>query len=638
MLKYFLVGLLSMALLAPLAKAQSKTFLADSSGQAVPWTQRPFQNNPNHFQFAVVTDRTGGHRDGVFEKAVEKLNLLHPEFVMSVGDLIEGYTKDRQEIAGMWQEWDSILAKLNVRFFAVPGNHDISNEVMREVWQERYGHAYYHFVYKNVLFLAMDTNEEDGQTINQAQIDYVKKALNENPNVRWTLLFMHHPIWNYREFNGFNEIERALQDRNYTVLAGHNHTYLKASRNSRNYYILATTGGGSNLRGPRFQEFDHVTWITMTDQGPELVNLALSGIINDDVVDAEGLAKARNMLNAIKFEQQSLRGNGEKAQARIALSNIGKDTLFFKGRMYHHHQVTVEQSQFNVAIPPLSSQELVIDYQANGRRRLDLIDPLELDWSLALKSPEFEPPYLLEGTLAIPAVFAVKHLFSTAQTIFLQQHTVGMSAPFTGLNLHYTLDGSEPTPASPRYVAPFQISATTTVKARFFSKDGQAQSETWEKTYTKTVPANPVVVKGAKPGLKYRYYEGTFNQLPNFSTLQPTRSGVATDWDVAKIAEPRIDHYAVVYEGYLEIPADGLYTLYTYSDDGSKLFLHNQLVVDNDGSHSAAAKRGDVALKKGFHPIRVEYFEDFLGQELQIGLLDGNGQRQPITFKQLWQR
>ena len=59
-----------------------------------PWTHLNINDKPGQFQFVVVTDRTGGHRPGIFEKGVEKVNLLQPEFVMSVGDMIEGYTTD----------------------------------------------------------------------------------------------------------------------------------------------------------------------------------------------------------------------------------------------------------------------------------------------------------------------------------------------------------------------------------------------------------------------------------------------------------------------------------------------------------------------------------------------------------------
>ena len=59
-----------------------------------PWSEKPVLNDPGRFQIAVVTDRTGGHRPGIWMKGVNKINLMRPEFVVSVGDLIEGYTED----------------------------------------------------------------------------------------------------------------------------------------------------------------------------------------------------------------------------------------------------------------------------------------------------------------------------------------------------------------------------------------------------------------------------------------------------------------------------------------------------------------------------------------------------------------
>src|SRR5689334_5455531 len=100
-----------------------------------PWTHLKVNNDPRSFQFAIVTDRTGGHREGVFESAMPKLNLLQPEFVMSVGDMIEGYTEDRHELARQWTEFMGFTSQLNMPFFYVPGNHDLSNKVEHEEWQ-----------------------------------------------------------------------------------------------------------------------------------------------------------------------------------------------------------------------------------------------------------------------------------------------------------------------------------------------------------------------------------------------------------------------------------------------------------------------------------------------------------------------
>jgi hypothetical protein len=107
--------------------------------------------------------------------------------------------------------------------------------------------------------------------------------LAENKDVRWTLVFQHKPLWAYDNAPGWADMEALLQGRKHTVFAGHFHNYLKYERNDSKYFILATTGGGSGLRGPLFGQFDHVVWVTMTDAGPRIANLLLEGIWDEDV-------------------------------------------------------------------------------------------------------------------------------------------------------------------------------------------------------------------------------------------------------------------------------------------------------------------------------------------------------------------
>jgi hypothetical protein len=252
-----------------------------------PWTHLRLNNDPNEFHFAVVSDRTGGHRDQVFSRAVEQLNLLQPEFVISVGDLIEGYTKDQAKLTAEWKEFQGYVAKLQMPFFYVPGNHDLANGKQEELWKEKFGRRYYHFVYRDVLFLMLnsdDPHSKDG-TISEAQQIYARKTLEENRNVRWTIVALHRPIWVSPtvEKSGWLEVEKALAGRPYTVFAGHLHRYHKYVRQGQSYYQLATTGGGSKMRGVRYGEFDHIVWVTMKKDGPVLANVLLDGVYPEDM-------------------------------------------------------------------------------------------------------------------------------------------------------------------------------------------------------------------------------------------------------------------------------------------------------------------------------------------------------------------
>jgi len=258
-----------------------------------PWTSLRLNNDPDEFKFAVVSDRTGGHRPGVFPHAVETLNLLQPEFVMSVGDLVEGYTDDRATAEGEWREFEAEVGRLRMPFFYVAGNHDVSSSCMARVWRERRGRRYYHFVYRNVLFLALDTDHDKANPhggIGPDQIAYARKALRDNPDVRWTVVFLHRPLWGEAaaDSTGWLDVEEELAARPYTVFAGHVHSFQKYVRRGRNYYQLATTGGGSELRGVGQGEFDQVAWVTMKKDGPLLANVVLGGIYTDDLTKPGG--------------------------------------------------------------------------------------------------------------------------------------------------------------------------------------------------------------------------------------------------------------------------------------------------------------------------------------------------------------
>jgi hypothetical protein len=258
-----------------------------------PWTHLRFNTSARQFHFAIVSDRTGGHRAGIFSRAVEQLNLLQPEFVLSVGDLIEGYPP--QKAHEQWREFQGYVCRLQMPFFYAPGNHDVIQKSTSDIWQEKFGRRYYHFVYKDVLFLILNPydgseTEIEGKTyfrdkFSEAQLSYIKETLTENKSVRWTIVALHPPIW--RQTNvaetGWLEVEKLLADRPYTVFCGHYHTYQKYVRQGRNYYQLATTGGASSLRGVEYGEFDEITWVTMKEEGPVLANLLLDGIYPEDM-------------------------------------------------------------------------------------------------------------------------------------------------------------------------------------------------------------------------------------------------------------------------------------------------------------------------------------------------------------------
>ena len=212
--------------------AIAQSFQHDLSGDATPWTQDLKADDPSDLTFVLHSDLTGGERPGIFEIAARQMALLRPEFVISVGDLIEG-GGTREELIAEWQSFDERAALIGAPVVYVGGNHDLSSEAERAVWMERYGPPYYHFLFKDVLFLVLDTEdmtperrdiiasqraeaveiykskgpEAFAQTpyalspervtgaISKAQGDYFVQVVKKYPDVRHTFVITHKPAW-----------------------------------------------------------------------------------------------------------------------------------------------------------------------------------------------------------------------------------------------------------------------------------------------------------------------------------------------------------------------------------------------------------------------------------------------------------
>jgi len=295
----------------------------------VPFDKAGFNKDRRPFHFVVIGDRTGQHRPGVFERALMQVDGLRPDFVINIGDLIEGNSEDRARLDAEWKEVTAATEKLSVPFFYVPGNHDLTNTVQLDEWRKRLGADYYSFTYRDVLFLVLNTEdppqpliarkkllEEYGPqamgtvlralqgdpaaaealfardprlgelaaklraseqvAISADQVRMVREALRRNARARWTFVLMHRPAWKV-DSPAFREIEAMLKGRDYTVLAGHFHKYEYRQRNGQDYIQLGVTGGMPGGAPDDPAVVDHVMWVAMPDGPPRITNIRLDG-------------------------------------------------------------------------------------------------------------------------------------------------------------------------------------------------------------------------------------------------------------------------------------------------------------------------------------------------------------------------
>lgn len=147
-----------------------------------------------------------------------------------------------------------------------------------------------------------------------------------------------------------------------------------------------------------------------------------------------------------------------------------------------------------------------------------------------------------------------------------------------------------------------------------FERAGKRQ--TVEVTLTKQ-PFTPPVTADTQPGLQVTAYQGRWEKLPAFDDLKPVGQGIAGK-PSAVVNLPSADNYALLFRGFIKIPADGLYTFYLSSDDGSRLKIGSKTIVDHDGLHGAGDMSGLARLKAGLHPFRLEYFESTGNESLQL--------------------
>ena len=385
------------ALLTCVPAVASSSIEAHTDGEdggAKPWTSLTPNDADDLFHFVIVADRTGGERRGVFPSAMPKINLLEPAFVVSVGDLIEGYTEDQSRLDREWDEFEQFIDQLETPFFYAVGNHDMSNAVMAKTWQRRFGPSYYRFMYKDVLFLVLNSelfgmvsdpkSAVPGPWTQAEQLAFIERTLAAHPDPRWTIVIIHQPLWDYDPVRGdWPLVEDMLGDRDYTVFAGHFHRYVKHVRNDRKYITLATTGGGSNLRGPVYGEFDHIAWITMTDDGPRIANLLLDGIHDEDVSTTATRAAIRSLKDAIVSLPLMARGaHFTSGAVAFRIANPGDAELRVTPLAQGGPHLRVGTGLDEITLAPGESERIEIQLEADTPVSYGALLPGRVTWSM----------------------------------------------------------------------------------------------------------------------------------------------------------------------------------------------------------------------------------------------------------------
>lgn len=240
------------------------------------------------------------------------------------------------------------------------------------------------------------------------------------------------------------------------------------------------------------------------------------------------------------------------------------------------------------------------------------------DYNTVVELPAYDPnvfkaPYAYAIKIGNFGSFAPKPKINVVYKPGSLEPEVSMEAA-PGAHISYTLDGSTPIKkAALHYEKPFLLKDPALIRAAVY--DGSnLQSGVVEKQVNVYRWKNSIPVKGVKNGLSVAVYELKPSSVTDLDKVQPVKAITAPKVDLSPLT--RKENVGLRYEGYIRISQDALYQFYLASDDGSRLWIDDEMVIDHDGLHGNDEKTAAVALKKGFHKIRIEFIQATGGIDL----------------------
>ena len=374
------------------------------------------------FHFVIYGDRTGGVPAGleILEQAVTDTNLLDPDLVMTVGDLVQGYSTEEKWLPEM-EEYKAIMEKLNMKWFPVAGNHDIywngKNRPQghhESNYEEHFGPLWYSFEHKNCGFIVLYSDEGDPKTnrkgfhdfelqqMSEQQLAFLDKALKQHKSKDHVLVFLHHPRWIEKRYEGSNwktVHEKLVAAGNVKAcFAGHIHfLHYLGPKDGIEYFTLGATGGHIQGDIPDAGFLHHMNIVSVRKDKVSVSSVPVGAVFDPKKFTSE-FHDATNLARSVAPVQTSTPleiGSDGSVQGDVVMQIANpspgsiRGTLVFDSQDASGWGTTLDHSHFTI----LAGEELDLKFKI---RRFSGADALT-----ALPRLLFQPEYVAEDENAI---------------------------------------------------------------------------------------------------------------------------------------------------------------------------------------------------------------------------------------------
>ncbi len=236
----------------------------------------------NDFHFAVLSDRAGGVNQEAFQKVVEEIKLMGPDFIITVGDLADNGEEDQ------YKQAMEIMKTVKVPVYYAPGNNDIVDAETAKLFKKYTGRdPYYSFNYQNSHFIILDNSRcETYAQMDTTQKIWLAKDLERNKNKENIYVVMHKPFW----ADGINAKKEDKMHKLFTkynvkaVFTGHWHQYAHDKFDKTDYYLVGSSGAGFGKPNDSLGMFYQFLWGRVIDDSLKTAVIKSGGIFKNDLM------------------------------------------------------------------------------------------------------------------------------------------------------------------------------------------------------------------------------------------------------------------------------------------------------------------------------------------------------------------